>query len=1855
MRAIIYVVFFIIGIGIQYLNGQIAANFSSSNVEACGSLQTTFFDQSTSANSIISWAWDLGGNTSSKQNPGAIFTEPGQYTICLTVTDVMGNSDTECKEDFITVLPNPIADFTADVNEGCAPVTVIFSDLSSSENGHIVSWLWDLGGSTGVINTQDVDEVVSSSYSTGGNFTTSLTVEDNLGCTHTSTAPNFINVFQIPSPDIQADLISSCQLPWEIQFQNLTADPKVDYIWDFGNGDTFEGSEPPIVQYSEIGKYDVTIFMSSGDCRDTLLLSQFIDTDVKAQFTVDATPICANTPLQFTDISVIQAESVVWNFGDGSVSDEANPIHTYSDPGCFDVSLIRFAGECSDTALLSCLEVLPVPDVDFYIEEQFNCTLPTTLLLYGESSSQGTFMWEFVDGDQTITADTNFVPVTIDEYGFYTVNARFTDEVGCAYAETSIPVDITPFEANLPIIGPSGCAPLTFILEDSTLSHVDIARWEWSVGNPAIYTSNDRSPTFTIPDTGRYDVTLIVENDYGCVDTVFVEDYIRVGTIPEVNFIATPLESCVEIEKQFTDLSSPFVDEWEWQFGEFSTSDDQHPLVSFGIPGVFDIVLSAGHNGCWDSLRIEDYITILAPISRFSTKYNCEDPYTVDITNGSIGADSLYWTLRLSETDSLIFTDSVFGSYTFADRGIYSLSHYSFNFETGCEHTKTDTIRIVDPIASYTLDTLRGCAPLEIHLGDHSQDAIEYEYLTEAGTIDSIFNAEPTITFTEGGVLNGPLLIITDIHECKDSFQLMDSVIVNQLVAQVDYQDVICIPDELNLTDQSSDILGNPVSWQWVVGDSLYTAKAQDTIVFIDSVGLYDLYFKIVDDWGCEDSLLLSDAIQAVEVVPDFRADTLGCTTAPISFVAMGVTSFVDFFEWDFGDGQTSNQTNPTHTYAEEGVYSICLTLGDSRGCSKTICKEDVVHISDPVADFAGDPVFATCPPLLTVFENKSLKASSYTWDFGDDSGMSLNEAPSHVYTSPGAFDVRLIAQSTTTCFDTLLLEDYVRVEGPSGSFTFDLAPTCIPIRVDLFAESDGYYSYTWDYGNGVLDSVAGLIIADTTSFIYEETGVFTPKLIITDSIGCSRSFAGDPIVVNDVYLDFAKTEDPLCGPPLDVSLQNTSTSTTEDVSYEWHVSGPLIYSSSASSPVFNITESGLYHVDLVAAYDACRDTLRRENFLEIADIPNVSFDIVTDQFCENVNAQFINTSTVEYGEFVQWYWDFGDGQSSEDFQPSHQYTGEEDRTIELIGITDKGCESSFSSSFEVLPSMLGNAGEDGLICIGEEIRLKGSIDGFLEGGSFYWEENPSLSCLDCLDPVANPDLTSQFVFVSVHPNGCESRDTVEITVAPVPGPELTLANDSLICLGEETVIIVEDFNPSYSYYWDEDVEGQDCYQDCVEVVVAPEEATTYYVTVVNEYDCMEMDSVLIEVETSFEEFVPDYKGICAGESTMLEISTGNNPLWSPDPDIACLTCPSIVVSPAQSKTYYLSVESDIGCVYYDSINVFVIPENLIYAGPDHEICLGEEVHLNASGIGSAQWSPKEIIEDEGAIHTTARPDSSQYIILEMTYDECTISDSLFIEVHEKAEIFALGDTICVGESGSLVANGRVDKYIWILNGGETRTSQSIDVIAEQTQYLSVVGEYRSCNPDTATAVLYVHPDIEYTLPSDFYKIHLNDFIQIQPTIDESRNYAYFWSPGTGLDCTDCADPKISGLMEHVDYELLVKDLDSGCEETLEIQVRFVNECTENVFHLPNIFSPNGDGYNDEFRISTNNPEEFVSMSIFDRWGNLLFSTEDIEEAWKGNRGGSRVQPGVYVFKVALYCPITDENHVIMGDITVIY
>ncbi|MBL4658103.1 MAG: PKD domain-containing protein, partial [Flavobacteriales bacterium] len=163
------------------------ADFSANVTSGCSPLTVTFTDIST--NGPTQWLWDFGNsNNSVNQNPSAIYTNPGTYTVTLTATNGSGN-DTEVKTAFITVFQSPVAGLSGDTTLGCKPLMVQFSDVSITGTGTINDWLWDFGdGNVSTLQNPPHTLILNGGFSVG------LTVTDVNGCQNGVLETNYINL-----------------------------------------------------------------------------------------------------------------------------------------------------------------------------------------------------------------------------------------------------------------------------------------------------------------------------------------------------------------------------------------------------------------------------------------------------------------------------------------------------------------------------------------------------------------------------------------------------------------------------------------------------------------------------------------------------------------------------------------------------------------------------------------------------------------------------------------------------------------------------------------------------------------------------------------------------------------------------------------------------------------------------------------------------------------------------------------------------------------------------------------------------------------------------------------------------------------------------------------------------------------------------------------------------------------------------------------------------------------------------------------------------------------------------------------------------------------------------------------------------------------------------------------------------------------------------------------------------------------------------------------------------------------------------------------------------------------------------
>jgi gliding motility-associated-like protein len=243
------------------------------------------------------------------------------------------------------------------------------------------------------------------------------------------------------------------------------------------------------------------------------------------------------------------------------------------------------------------------------------------------------------------------------------------------------------------------------------------------------------------------------------------------------------------------------------------------------------------------------------------------------------------------------------------------------------------------------------------------------------------------------------------------------------------------------------------------------------------------------------------------------------------------------------------------------------------------------------------------------------------------------------------------------------------------------------------------------------------------------------------------------------------------------------------------------------------------------------------------------------------------------------------------------------------------------------------------------------------------------------------------------------------------------------------------------------------------------------------------------------------------------------------------------------------------------------------------------------------------------------------------------------------------GTIICEGDSVELDVEGRADTYDWLLSPYLSSLSVSNPVaFPPATTTFTVIASLATCEPDTATVTVHIltapviitDTQIEYFAGQDV-KLHV--------FVDGQSNYIYEWMSNSNISCYTCNNPIF--YPEGVDtLTVLVTDTETGCSSLETIYFNLLEDCPEELISVPNIFTPNGDGINDRIKIflSETLKDEIYSYRIFNRWGTLLFETEESHEGWDGTFKGRDMPIGTYIYMVEAPCVVNGGRIVKKGD-----
>ena len=430
--------------------------------------------------------------------------------------------------------------------------------------------------------------------------------------------------------------------------------------------------------------------------------------------------------------------------------------------------------------------------------------------------------------------------------------------------------------------------------------------------------------------------------------------------------------------------------------------------------------------------------------------------------------------------------------------------------------------------------------------------------------------------------------------------------------------------------------------------------------------------------------------------------NSLDISFGDVSWSTTNITSWA----WDFGDGNTSTEQNPTHTYIDEGEYAVSLTI-TSDSCTSSVTQ--LVWIgnwgwgNDCYASFYYSQIDPTSTTVE--FTDNSYAAStvtSWAWDFGDGN-TSTEENPTHTYADEGEYLVSLTitADSCTSTYPQLVwIGNWGWGNDCYASFYYDQADPTSPIvefTDDSYATSS-VTSWAWDFGDGNTSTEQNPI------HTYAADGDYIVSLTIDTQDGCMSTseyfvFVGDnsnqvPWTPGNCQSFFLFNQD--ANDEMTINFEDISMTNEPITEWFWEFGDGNV--STEQHPTHTYADAGIYPVTLSISTDSCQS-----NFIMLVFAGDDAWYPTGCQalflpLITGTEVFLLNLSTSD-DAITDYLWDFGDGTTSTEIMPNHSYAAIGDYTITLTITSANGCTSTFTVGVDLLDGLMSsNATQDYMV-----------------------------------------------------------------------------------------------------------------------------------------------------------------------------------------------------------------------------------------------------------------------------------------------------------------------------------------------------------------------------------------------------------------------------------------------------------------------------------------------------------------------------------------------------------------------------
>lgn len=695
----------------------------------------------------------------------------------------------------------------------------------------------------------------------------------------------------------------------------------------------------------------------------------------------------------------------------------------------------------------------------------------------------------------------------------------------------------------------------------------------------------------------------------------------------------------------------------------------------------------------------------------------------------------------------------------FSSVGNYNITLTVSNSNGNNSTTKSAYIKVFKrPESKLTASPLAGCGPLTVNFQDNSingsgtinQWLWDFNDGSPAGNIQN-----PSHTYQTVGSYNVSLKV-TDNNGCSNTKTNNNFITVTSApVARFNTSTptVACVaPHTVNFTNTSTGI---GLTYQWDFGNGLTSTLANPSTTY-NAFGVYTVSLTVIDASGCSDTRTQNGYVTIQPISADFSVDNDSiCRGTEVQFtnISLGSNSYL----WDFGDGTTSTNINPTHIYRSHGNYKVLLTAKFGNICIDTLST--MIYVDSIKANFSISPIYSCQFNDSIRFVNQSFNSDRSIWIIKDLKYKNKDTLwVENLYN--GTFNDTLIVSSKLGCRDTLVRTDRTAEITSVGLMSTPITGGCYPVTYKIKAYPQTSSSITnirWEIGkNGSLGVLTGV---DSISYTVNTDTTIVVSVMVTDSNGCTavnsvNIFAGYPPSYSlELFADTICAEDTLFA-KIKFSEKEMFIYYVEDTLREL---GMSFIQNDSILKVFNFPDTGNIDLRLKMNYFGCLV----DSFLTFRVDGPLIRSISDSSDCANLLTHYFFANITDYKKF---YWNFGDGSpiDSTTLSPIHTFPFAGDFEVTLTAYNDStGCSFKRKIKVYTKPFNIQISANKYADCKPFNYILYPSFpDSIVD---FYWIVNNNIIRQDSITGGFTLPETKTVSLVAINNLGCKDSTSIQL------------------------------------------------------------------------------------------------------------------------------------------------------------------------------------------------------------------------------------------------------------------------------------------------------------------------------------------------------------------------------------------------------------------------------------------------------------------------------------------------------------